>query len=645
MQEILKRLELILTAISIDEEEIIELQIMKLRKVELNSEIEGILDRLEANDFGDVAVLIKDYLFRYRGMVEYKDPEIEGLKLELKKLEEKLQSLSQEKNEYDNDVDEFNRVYGLRLGALIQTILTLQKQMVLKNLRKTDKTYRKEIIKYRELQTIIKEIEKNISEFKEILEQVGKNNEAYNELYSTYQKLKEELHTLRDELRTQKKVVDNLEEKLTQGDAQFKRTRETYREYRHSYQEIKKQSDNIFKLSDEEKKELKLIWKKASKLCHPDIVSQELREQANKIMQQLNDAYSKQDLETLKKILFSLENGTEFEISSDTIKDKTVLKEKIKEYKKQIDILNSEINELCSDDIVKIIKSEKNLDKYFDTLKDKLEKQKEDLEKELLTEENYVVEIEESGYSEKLYTLYYPSCYTIREVNKKIIDTISNKDEVFDGLERGIKILEYEIELSQYIYSYGKMHRAKLYSAYDEIIEKELSSKDINLIDWGAGQALASSLFIEYIKENNIKINISDILLIEPSEIALSRGMLHIDIVKERDYNIIPLNEEIGTLTEDDIKTSANKIDVHLFSNILDIEEFDIDILCEKIAKSCNGINYFIIVSPFIYKERNQRLEDFYNYFKNNHNTKLLSKRDSDIGSYKRDEFIFRVEI
>ena len=55
--------------------------------------------------------------------------------------------------------------------------------------------------------------------------------------------------------------------------------------------------------------------------------------------------------------------------------------------------------------------------------------------------------------------------------------------------------------------------------------------------------------------------------------------------------------------------------------------------------------HYFICVSPNIDDLRNNRIESFYNYFSNNHETKLFSDRESNIGSWARYEKIFSVKI
>ena len=106
MKQILKRLELIKTAISIEDEEIVELQVMKLNSMACDEEVLEILVKLENKDYGNVVVEIEQYLQCYSGVVVYEDKELQGLRLELKALEKKFQDLNGKKNEYLNDIHE-----------------------------------------------------------------------------------------------------------------------------------------------------------------------------------------------------------------------------------------------------------------------------------------------------------------------------------------------------------------------------------------------------------------------------------------------------------------------------------------------------------------------------------------------------------
>ena len=80
----------------------------------------------------------------------------------------------------------------------------------------------------------------------------------------------------------------------------------------------------------------------------------DLKEKAHEVMQLLNDAYSKKDIDKVKAILFDLENGIAFKTESNCINDIELLKAKILEYQEKItkielEIFNIKIDETNKD--------------------------------------------------------------------------------------------------------------------------------------------------------------------------------------------------------------------------------------------------------------------------------------------------------
>ena len=255
------------------------------------------------------------------------------------------------------------------------------------------------------------------------------------------------------------------------------------------------------------------------------------------------------------------------------------------------------------------------------------------------------VKSEISQYSQKLHQIQNPNFDKIRTVSRNYIMSMGDTDYLHYQLNQGVTVIEEENLLYKYLFNYGKMHKAKLYSSFDTIIH-QLNNKTINIIDWGCGQALATSLLIDYTKERSLNIDISDIVLIEPSSLALSRGLLHIDVLKENEIDIKAVNKDIDSLEISDLIINNSNITLHLFSNILDVGLFRLDReFLEKISSSQKRLNYFICVSPNISDNRNARLDMFYRYFDNHFKTELISDRDSDIGKYKRYERVFKALI
>jgi len=175
---------------------------------------------------------------------------------------------------------------------------------------------------------------------------------------------------------------------------------------------------------------------------------------------------------------------------------------------------------------------------------------------------------------------------------------------------RGVKIIESESELYGYFKSFGNMHKAKLLSAFKHLPDN-FSSK-VNVIDWGCGQGIASMVFIEKYCTDII----NNITLIEPSEIAIKRASLHI---KKYDPTIRlkTVCKKLDDLTEQDIKETSTGITVHLFSNILDIDDYKQSCLTDLIEATQSHTNYFVCVSPYIDEIKTEKLESFKRHFKN----------------------------
>lgn len=195
-------------------------------------------------------------------------------------------------------------------------------------------------------------------------------------------------------------------------------------------------------------------------------------------------------------------------------------------------------------------------------------------------------------------------------------------DDIFWSLQRGVRVLTEQNQLLAYIYSYGKMHYAKIMSAFTNLSSESVKSK-IEIFDWGCGQGLASVCFLEYINDLETDFEIETTTLIEPSEIALKRAALHVRKF-ERDSKIITINKDLDSLLLKDFTSKIENTKFQLFSNILDIDLFSMSDLIFKIKKSFEGLNYFIVVSPFISEHKTQRLDDFVKSFQDLDSFKLI---------------------
>ena len=203
-------------------------------------------------------------------------------------------------------------------------------------------------------------------------------------------------------------------------------------------------------------------------------------------------------------------------------------------------------------------------------------------------------------------------------------------DELHESLNRGVDVLDSEPMLQMYIYAFGKMHNAKLLHAFNHLQDRVLKNDKIVIIDWGCGQGLASLCYHDYLKDCNSPQQVSQIVLIEPSSLALSRAELLCSCFYP-DAEITAINKPFDTLTADDISVPSDELTIHLFSNILDVESYNLQHLIQTVTNLSSENNEYIIVSPIQNTLRTQRLKTFassmdgYIYYEN-----YLDKRQLD---------------
>ena len=236
----------------------------------------------------------------------------------------------------------------------------------------------------------------------------------------------------------------------------------------------------------------------------------------------------------------------------------------------------------------------------------------------------------------------------IRDIAVSQIEAFQNKDEIFYSLGRGVTILEQEGQLFSYLNSYGLMHKAKLVSAFSHFPFGRIEGRNIEVFDWGCGQGMASIVLLEYQKEQALPLKINRITLIEPSEIALKRASLHVRHLAP-EIEIKTILKEFDSLTEEDVISSNNKVKLHLFSNILDVEAFSMQQLIDLINLTQKGTNFFVCVSPYINDVKTARFDSFARGFRHEVSFNILYQDEARRGEWKKTWTklikVFRVEL
>lgn len=293
LSKIIKRLELIKSLISLEEEDEIDAHIFKLEQIGIVPELETIILSLKEKSYSKAAIAIEQFINQHNNLSIFIDPEIGGLKLEAKSLEAKLNKLSDEKADLEKLIHEFGVRHNKELGELILKIL-----------------------KYRK-------------------------NKA-------------------------------------KGTTEEKEAEEDYKNYSQEFEVSK--NEKIANLTEEELIEIKKKYRKASKLCHPDVVSEDQKELADKLFTELNKAYEQNDLKKVSEILENLKKGNFFISKSDTITEKQLMKAEIEKLKIKVSELLQQVELIKKSDAYKTISSIKDWDTYFKETKEKLENQAKELE-------------------------------------------------------------------------------------------------------------------------------------------------------------------------------------------------------------------------------------------------------------------------
>jgi hypothetical protein len=247
----------------------------------------------------------------------------------------------------------------------------------------------------------------------------------------------------------------------------------------------------------------------------------------------------------------------------------------------------------------------------------------------------------DTPYSKEIanYVSYESILQTCRRLYQK-------DDDIYYSLGRGVNILSSEEQLYAYMYSFGNMHGAKLRDAFRYLPLESLT--DSIVIDWGCGQGIASLVLHDFTNEHIREgLDIKQHILIEPSVVALKRAALH---VSRCGYdNIKTINKSLDQLSIRDFRMTKAEANVHLFSNILDIEDFSLHKLSQLVLSVFKGVNYVVIVSPYVNDLRTSRINAFVQQLSENnqveHYTHEDAKRGEWINGWTKVVRVLKVEI
>lgn len=219
----------------------------------------------------------------------------------------------------------------------------------------------------------------------------------------------------------------------------------------------------------------------------------------------------------------------------------------------------------------------------------------------------------ESNYLATLKTIDLPNCEKIRRHYLKL-----SESSVADDMQN-------------YFIQNIKKYKALLYDALEQFIER-LDGQTIKLIDWGCGQGLGSMLILDYIREKQLKVIISQIILLDSNTNMIMRAESHVKTLCQSKVAVVVIEKEDFILNSLNTATSGNVL--HLFVNdrytIID-EINNIKLL---------GENYFLCLSS----QNNITIESIFNKISTKYAIdQIISNRNIKVGKFQKFEKIFKL--
>ena len=223
-----------------------------------------------------------------------------------------------------------------------------------------------------------------------------------------------------------------------------------------------------------------------------------------------------------------------------------------------------------------------------------------------------------TNYAYKLKYMDNPNFDKVRDLSTKFYRELPQalQDELYEALNRGIDILDSEPQMTAYLFAYSKMHKAKLNYAFEHLPETFFEIPEINIIDYGCGQAVATMCYADFLRRQGYEQKIRRVTLIEPSEAALKRAALHVSVFFP-DAEIVTINKVFDDLETKDIVCDEDVPTLHLLSNVLDLECFSLITFKKLVKNRIGSSNLFVCVGPYFGdKDRGKRMDSFAKHFK-----------------------------
>lgn len=183
----------------------------------------------------------------------------------------------------------------------------------------------------------------------------------------------------------------------------------------------------------------------------------------------------------------------------------------------------------------------------------------------------------------------------------------------YPELKNGTSLLETDEAMDAYIAAYGEMHAAKCRAALQNFPFGRLSGS-IEIVDWGCGQGIGSLCTLEALAQRDKTSWLKRVTLIEPSQATLGRATDSLTATTGGSITIVPINSYLPG-HHDDAITGLDYVAqhvIHVFSNILDIDDVDLGQLAQMVARPGHK-HYVMCMGPV--NANSYRIDTFCNIF------------------------------
>lgn len=202
-------------------------------------------------------------------------------------------------------------------------------------------------------------------------------------------------------------------------------------------------------------------------------------------------------------------------------------------------------------------------------------------------------------------------------VSFKTLRNVAGRDRgCWDQLDRGRKIITSYEQLDQYLYSYGPMTQSQWLNFLPKVT---IPDGPVQILDHGCGQGLAGVLMFDSLGPKFVN-RVESVVLVEPSSLALRRAIAVLGCYLGN-RPIVAINKKLDQLKSRELMSVESASNIHLLSNVLDVEGYDHFSLFRKMLKTkgrhvvlavshnrdfCGGAGRFKELEEYISEKKNR---------------------------------------